>query len=326
MEMILKYDYIIIGAGSAGCVLANRLSANAQTRVLLLEAGSPDKRKEIHIPAAFGKLFKSEVDWNYETEPQPNLHNRRLYQPRGKTLGGSSSMNAMIYLRGHRSDFDAWRDLGNKGWGFSDVLPYFKKSENQERGADEFHGTGGELNIADLRSPNSLSKALVNAADELGFPLNRDFNGATQEGFGLYQVTQKGGKRCSAAVAFLKPVLARPNLTVKTNAQVLRLNFNGKSVSNVEFSHHGQREKAEAEGEVLLCGGAFNSPQILMSSGIGSTEKLRKFDIPIVVDLPGVGENLRDDLIAVLPYICKKSVSLANAESIGNILKYFLFG
>lgn len=322
----MKYDYIIIGAGSAGCVLANRLSANAHTKVLLLEAGSPDKKKEIHIPAAFGKLFKSEVDWNYETEPQVNLNNRCLFQPRGKTLGGSSSMNAMIYIRGHQTDFDDWRNLGNDGWGFKDVLPYFKKSENQERGADDFHGTGGELNVADLRSPNLLSEALVEAAVELGFRSNKDFNGAEQDGFGLYQVTQKGGKRCSTAVAFLKPVLNRPNLTIKTNAQVSRLNFDGKSVMNVEFVKNGKTETAEVEGEVILCGGAYNSPQLLMLSGIGSAEKLKMFDIPTVVALPGVGENLRDDLVCALSPVCKKPFSLAAAESYINIAKFLLFG
>ncbi len=321
----MKYDYIIIGAGSAGCVLANRLSANSQTKVLLLEAGSPDKKSEIHIPAAFGKLFKSEVDWNYETEPQVNLNNRRLFQPRGKTLGGSSSMNAMIYIRGHRTDFDEWESFGNEGWNYQDVLPYFKKAENQERGANEFHGIGGELNVADLRSPNPLSEALVKAAVELGFAHNKDFNGAEQDGFGLYQVTQKGGKRCSTAVAFLKPVLNRPNLTVKTNAQVLRLNFDGKSVNFVEFLHNGNSEKAEVDGEVMLCGGAYNSPQLLMLSGIGSAEKLKKFDIPTLIDLPGVGENLQDDLVVALSYVCKKPVSLANAESISSIAKYLLF-
>ncbi len=321
----LIYDYIIIGAGSAGCVLANRLTEDAKTKVLLLEAGMPDKKQEIHIPVAFGKLFKSEVDWNFETEPQTNLNNRRLYQPRGKMLGGSSSMNAMIYIRGHRTDFDRWNDLGNAGWSYPEVLPYFKKAENQERGADEFHGIGGFLNVADLRCVNPMSAAFVEAGRELGFPLNNDFNGAEQEGFGFYQVTQKGGKRCSTAVAFLKPVLNRPNLTVKTNAHVRRLNFENNKVSGIEISHYGNAEKASVAGEVILCGGAFNSPQILMLSGIGAAEKLVKFDIPTVVDLPGVGENLQDDLLVSLSVKCKKPISLANAESKLNIAKYLLF-
>jgi choline dehydrogenase len=321
----MRYDYIIIGAGSAGCVLANRLSADARTKVLLLEAGLPDRKQEIHIPAAFGKLFKSEVDWNYETEPQVNLNNRRLYQPRGKTLGGSSSMNAMIYIRGHQTDFDDWRDAGNEGWSYREVLPYFKKCENQERGADEFHGAGGELNVADLRCVNPLSRAFVEAGRELGFPLNKDFNGARQEGFGFYQVTQKRGKRCSSAAAFLKPVLNRPNLTVKTEARVRRLIFDKNRVSAIEFSQRGNVEKASVGEEAILCGGAYNSPQLLMLSGVGATEKLRKFDIPTVVDLPGVGENLQDDLLVSLAIRCKKPISLAGAESKLNIAKYLLF-
>lgn len=324
MEAALNYDYIIIGAGSAGCVLANRLTEDARTRVLLLEAGAPDKKQEIHIPVAFGKLFKSEVDWNYETEQQANLNNRRLYQPRGKMLGGSSSMNAMIYIRGHRSDFDRWSELCGDGWSYAEVLPYFKKSQNQERGADEFHGTGGALNVADLRCVNPISKAFVKAGSELGFPVNKDFNGAQQEGFGFYQVTQKGGKRCSTAVAFLKPALKRSNLSVKTNAHVLRLIFDKTRVSAVEFSHQGIVEKASVNEEAILCGGAYNSPQLLMLSGIGAADKLRKFDIPIVLDLPGVGENLQDDLFVSLMNKCKKPISLANAESKLNIAKYLL--
>ncbi len=320
----MNYDYIIIGAGSAGCVLANRLTEDARAKVLLLEAGLPDKKQEIHIPVAFGKLFKSEVDWNYETEPQTAMNNRRLYQPRGKMLGGSSSMNAMIYIRGHQTDFDRWHELGNEGWSFADVLPYFKKAQNQERGENDFHGVGGMLNVADLRCVNPLSKAFVEAGMELGFPFNTDFNGAEQEGFGFYQVTQKGGKRCSAAVGYLKPALKRPNLEARTNAQVLRINFDGNRAVGVEFSQNGKTETAETNGEVLLCGGAFNSPQLLMLSGIGSAEKLEKLGISTKIDLRGVGENLQDDLFAAVIFSCKQPITLANAESKLNIAKYLL--
>lgn len=318
------YDYIIIGAGSAGCVLANRLTEDAKTSVLLLEAGMPDKKQEIHIPVAFGKLFKSEVDWNYETEPQPHLNNRRLYQPRGKMLGGSSSMNAMIYMRGHRTDYDRWSELGNDGWSFDEVLPYFKKAENQERGASEFHGVGGFLNVADLRCLNPLSRAFVEAGVELGFPLNDDFNGENQEGFGVNQVTQKGGKRCSAAAGYLKAALKRPNLKVLTNAQVLRLNLEGNRVSEVEFVHDGKSRTASAESEVILSGGAYNSPQLLMLSGIGAAEKLEKHGISTKIDLKGVGENLQDDLFTALTFKCSQPITLANAESKLNIAKFLL--
>ncbi len=325
MKIRSIYDYIIIGAGSAGCVLANRLSEDEKINVLLLEAGAPDKKQEIHIPAAFGKLLKSEVDWNYETEPQANLYNRRLFQPRGKVLGGSSSINAMIYIRGHQADFDRWRELGNGGWSFDEVLPYFKKAENQERGASEFHGAGGALNVADLRLVNPLSRAFVAAGTELGFPANHDFNGAQQEGFGVYQVTQKGGKRCSAAAAYLKPVLNRPNLTVLTNAQVTRFNLTGKRITDVDFLHNGETKKASADREVILSAGAFNSPQLLMLSGIGSAEKLEKHGIAPKINLPGVGENLQDDLIIAVTFQCKQPISLANAESKLNIAKFLLF-
>lgn len=319
------YDYIIIGAGSAGCVLANRLTEDAKTNVLLLEAGTPDKKQEIHIPVAFGKLFKSEVDWNYETEPQKNLNDRRLYQPRGKMLGGSSSMNAMIYMRGHRTDFDRWSELGNAGWSFDEVLPYFKKSENQERGASEFHGAGGFLNVSDLRCLNPLSRAFVEAGVELGFPRNTDFNGESQEGFGVNQVTQKGGKRCSAAAGYLKAAFKRPNLTVLTNAQVLRLKLKGDRVSEVEFVHDGNPAFASADSEVILSGGAYNSPQLLMLSGIGAAEKLEKYGITTEIDLKAVGENLQDDLFTALTFKCRQPITLANAESKLNIAKYLLF-
>src|SRR5215468_8907091 len=206
------YDYIIIGAGSAGCVLANRLSEDPAVKVLLLEAGGRDARKEIQIPVAFCKLFKTPCDWAYYTEPEPHLGNRSLYWPRGKVLGGSSSINAMIYIRGHRADYDEWRDLGNPGWGYADVLPYFRKSENQERGASEYHGASGPLRVSDLHTVNPLSEAFVAAGEEAGYERNHDFNGESQEGFGLYQLTQSNGKRHSAATAFLHPVRSRPNL------------------------------------------------------------------------------------------------------------------
>jgi choline dehydrogenase len=319
------YDYIIVGAGSAGCVLANRLTEDPSARVLLLEAGGPDKRQEIQIPAAFAKLFKTPHDWAFHTEPQDNLGGRRLYWPRGKMLGGSSSMNAMIYIRGHRSDYDGWRVRGNDGWGFSDVLPYFKKAEHQERGASEYHGTGGPLNVADLRSVNPLSRAFVEAGVELGHPTNDDFNGPEQEGFGLYQVTQKRGRRCSAAAAYLKPALGRPNLTVLAYAQVTRLLFEGRRATGVEYVRDGRTQQARAEREVILSGGSVNSPQLLMLSGVGPADQLKRLGIAPVADLPGVGRNLQDHLFVSVAYACTRPVSLASAEALPNVAKYLLF-
>lgn len=319
------YDYIIIGAGSAGCVLANRLTEDPDTKVLLLEAGGPDNKQEVHIPAAFSKLFKGPCDWAFHTEPQENLASRRLYWPRGKMLGGSSSMNAMIYIRGHHGDYGRWRDLGNEGWGFADVLPYFKKAEHQERGASEYHGTGGPLNVADQRSINPLSRAFVAAGGELGFPANGDFNGAEQEGFGFFQVTQKGGKRCSAAAAYLKPALRRPNLTIQTQAQATRLLVDGTRAVGVEYLRNGRAEQARAGREVILSGGAVSSPQLLMLSGIGPADHLRSLSISPVVDLPGVGQNLQDHLFVSIAYACTRPISLASAETIPNIASYLLF-
>src|SRR5713101_9762876 len=233
------YDYIIVVAGSSGCVLANRLSADPGVKVLLLEAGGGDTKKEIHMPAAFSKLFKGPCDWAYYTEPEAQLGNRNLYWPRGKVLGGSSSINAMIYIRGHRHDYDLWRRLGNAGWSYAEVLPYFKKAENQERGASEYHGTGGPLNVADLRCVNPLSRAFVDACAEVGLPRNSDFNGPEQEGVGMFQVTQKAGKRHSAADAYLRPALKRPNLTVHTHAQATRLLLEGTHAFGVEYIRNG---------------------------------------------------------------------------------------
>jgi choline dehydrogenase len=321
-----EYDYVVVGAGSAGCVLARRLTEDAGARVLLVEAGGPDKRREVQIPAAFGKLFKTECDWDYETEPQPSLGGRRLYWPRGKMLGWSSSMNAMIYIRGHRTDFDGWRDAAGDGWDFPGVLPYFKKAEHQERGASEFHGTGGPLNVADLRTVNPLSRAFVAAAAELGHTLNPDFNGAEQEGFGVYQVTQKGGRRCSAAAAYLKPALGRPNLTVLTGAHATRVVFDGTRAAGVEYVRGGGTERAHAAREVILSGGAVNSPQLLMLSGVGPADELRRLGVAPTADLPGVGRNLQDHLIVAVAYACTRPVSLASAEAKRNIASYLLFG
>lgn len=289
-----RHDYVIVGAGSAGCVLANRLTEREDVKVLLLEAGMPDQQMEIHIPIVFAKLFKTPFDWNYNTVSQAKLKNRSLYWPRGRVLGGSSSINAMIYIRGNHLDYDNWKSLGNEGWSFADVLPYFKKSENQERGQSYYHGIGGPLNVADLRTVNPLTTKFVEATKELGFAQNDDFNGATQEGFGNYQVTQKGGKRCSAAVAYLLPALSRPNLIVQTQAQVTKLIIENNKVTGVAYLLEGKEQIANVEREVILCGGSINSPQILMLSGIGPADELKKLGINVVNDLAGVGQNLKD--------------------------------
>jgi choline dehydrogenase len=290
-----------------------------------LEAGGPDQKQEIHIPAAFSKLFKSPVDWAYETEAQPHLQNRKLYWPRGKMLGGSSSMNAMMYIRGNRHDYDSWRDLGNEDWGFSEVLPYFKKTEHQEHGPSEYHGVGGPLNVADLRSPNPLSHAFIEAGAEVGLSRNNDFNGSTHEGVGFAQVTQKQGKRHSTADAYLKPALSRPNLTVHTGAHVTGLLFEKTRAIGIAYTRDGRPDQARVNREVILCGGTINSPQLLLLSGIGPADQLRTLNIPVVVDLPGVGENLQDHLAMAVVYQCTQPVTLASAETMGNILNFLLF-
>jgi choline dehydrogenase len=318
------YDYVIIGAGSAGCVLAHRLSEDSTVSILLLEAGGPDTRQEIHIPAAFSKLFKSPQDWAYETEPQPHLANRKLYWPRGKMLGGSSSMNAMMHIRGHCSDYNTWCEQGNQGWSFADVLPYFKKLELEERGASEYHGTTGPLHVADLRTVNLLTRAFLEASDEVGLPRTDDFNGPQQEGVSLTQVTQKQGKRHSAAVAYLKPVMNRPNLKVITQAQATRILFEEQRAVGVAYQQDGNVHQVRATREVILSGGAINSPQLLLLSGVGPAEHLMTLGIPVVHDVPGVGHNLQDHLSIGTAFRCTQPVTLASAEKLSNILRFLL--
>ncbi len=319
------YDYIIIGAGSAGCVLANRLSADPNVTVLLLEAGGTDKVRETKIPLAFSKLFRTERDWAYYTDAEPQLGNRKLYWPRGKMIGGSSSINAMIYIRGHQRDYDSWAEQGNEGWSFADVLPYFKKAQHQERGETALHGTGGPLNVADLRTPNPLSRAFVQAAQELGQPRNNDFNGADTAGFGLYQVTQKNGARWSTAAAYLKPAQTRANLTVQMHAHTTRVLFEACHAVGVAYVQNGQTLEARARREVILCGGAINSPQLLLLSGVGPAAHLRAHDLAMVVDLPGVGQNLQDHIVAPVLYRCTQPLSLFGVETLPNLLKYLIF-
>jgi choline dehydrogenase-like flavoprotein len=320
------YDYVIVGAGSSGCVLAARLSEDPDVQVAVIEAGGADDAEQIHTPVAFGQLFKSRYDWDFASDPEPGLEGRHAYLPRGKALGGSSSMNAMIYVRGNRADYDGWAAAGADDWGYEGTLEQFKRSEDNERGEDAYHGVGGPLAVCDSRSGHPLADAFVEATAQAGLPQNADFNGASQDGFGRYQLTQRGGMRCSAAAAFLHPARARPNLTVITNALALRVVFDGDRARGVEIQRAGQAVEIKAEREVILSAGAYQSPQLLMLSGIGPAEELAQFQIQVREDLP-VGRGLQDHLMALLNWrtdaeslmtaLTPENVALLQAEGRG---------
>ena len=296
------FDYVVVGAGSAGCVLAARLSEDPDVRVALLEAGEEDTQPEIHVPAAFPALFKSSLDWDLLGEQEPGLDNRRLYLPRGKMLGGCSSINAMIYIRGNRGDYDAWAAAGCEGWSYDDVLPYFKRSEDNERGDDAFHGAGGPMAVSESRSMHPLVDTMLEAARHAGHEHNPDFNGARQEGIGRFQLTQRDGLRCSTADAFLAPAAGRPNLEVVTRAMALRIVFEGDRAVAVEISRNGKVEQVRAEREVLLAAGSYQSPVLLMLSGIGPEDQLAPLGIEMRSDLP-VGHGLQDHCMAQVNYL-----------------------
>ncbi|MCL4115684.1 UNVERIFIED_CONTAM: hypothetical protein GTU68_042764 [Idotea baltica] len=315
MRKSVTFDYVIVGAGSAGCVLANRLSADSNRSILLLEAGGQDRDPRLHIPGAYGELFKKSFDWGFWSEPQEELYHRKLYLPRGKTLGGCSSTNAMAYVRGHKIDYDRWAEMGNPGWSFEDVLPYFIKSENNEQIAQldsEFHAKGGPLNVTfQRRFQTPFAHAFLDACEQVGIPRNGDYNGRLQEGCGFFQFTMRNGKRHSAVDAFLRPVLERPNLEVRTHASVVKIMMNGTQVTGVQYKDKfGALHMVHSGSETILSAGAFKSPQLLMLSGIGDQLELEKHDIKVVHDLPGVGKNLQDHLFFPISATAKSQEGL----------------
>ncbi|MDP6342378.1 MAG: GMC family oxidoreductase N-terminal domain-containing protein, partial [Alphaproteobacteria bacterium] len=322
-----EYDYIIVGAGSAGCVLANRLSADPGRKVLLLEAGGKDSSIWIHVPVGFAKMLnKPSLNWCFETEPEAGTENRKIPIPRGKVLGGSSSINGMLYVRGQARDYDTWAQMGNRGWSYRDILPYFKQSESFERGGDDLRGGDGPMNVADMRERHILMDAIIEAAGQAGHPRNPDYNGERQDGFGYYQVTQRDGRRHSAARAFLQPARSRPNLHIETDALAGGLLFEDGRVAGVDYTVGGQPRQARAGAEVILAAGAVQSPQLLELSGIGQPELLRQHGIEVRHELPGVGENLRDHYTTRMNWRVRNAVTL-NEQTRGwrmglEILKY----
>jgi len=319
------YDYIIVGAGSAGCVLAARLSENPAARVLLLEAGPPDDADEIHIPAALNLLFQSTFDWDFWTVPQERAAGRAIYWPRGRMLGGSSSMNAMIYMRGARHDYDTWRDeYGCTGWGYTDLMPYFRRAEDNSRGASAYHGAGGPLSVTDLKYRSPLTKAFTASARECGVAANDDFNGSRQDGSGFYQVTQRDGHRWSAADAYLRPAMSRPNLEVLTDARATQLVIEAGRAAGVRYLRRGAEELARAETEVILAAGAIGSPQLLMLSGVGPADHLRDLGIGVRVDSPGVGANMSDHPVVTAMWETPRTAGLWEESTPANLARWRL--
>ena len=332
MTDIAEADFVIVGAGSAGCVMAARLSEDPGTRVILLEAGGEDNNMWIHIPLGFGKTFADpRVNWCFETEPDPGAGGRKIFWPRGKVLGGSSSINGMVYIRGQHEDFDLWRQMGNPGWSAQDVLPYFKKAEDQTRGEDDYHAVGGPLGVSDLNDGHPICEAFIRACDEAGYPRNDDFNGATQEGVGYHQTTTRNGKRCSTAVGYLHPVRHRTNLQVITGALTQKVLFDGRRAVGVAFRQNGANRTVKARREVILCGGAIGSPQMLMLSGIGPAAHLSDLGIPVLHDLAGVGQNLQDHYSAAIKLKCAfpitvNDVMMSPFRMMKAGLDYYMFG
>ena len=306
-----RYDYIVVGAGSAGCAVAHRLSEDPGTRVLLLEAGGRDTNIWIHIPVGYYRnIYNLKIGWGYETDGTPGIGGRSIPYPRGRVLGGCSAINGLVYVRGQKQDYNQWRQLGNAGWSYEDVLPFFKRAEDNERGADEYHGAGGPLKVSDIPDRRKICEAFIEAAVEAGIPRNPDYNGATQEGVGYYQTTSRNGRRCSAAVAYLRPIRGRPNLRVETGALTTRIVIEDGRATGIAYEKDGAARIARADGEVVLCGGAINSPQLMQLSGLGPAGQLKQLSITVVRDMPGVGADLQDHFQVRLVHRLNRPMSL----------------